>query len=169
MLARLRHGLEQAVEVAGHSATDVAVALDELRRTRDLAGQQAVPCATPCDRGEPPVDPGVLLVGAVRDRAQRTEQREQPDAQIPAHGRRLHVLTQRGPAVRPPALGPPREPRDQAVRQDAVDLVEVGLEEVGDDDLAVPHSLLLPNPFEPTHPSLEFGHPHGILVAHPNR
>src|SRR5207244_13051322 len=118
--------------------------------------------------GEPAVHARVLVARAVRDRAERTEQRQQPYAEVPGDGRGLALLSEGRRAVGPAPLGPARERRDEPVGEDAVDLVEVRLEEVGDDDLASLRAFLPSDPLEPARARLELGDADRVLVRHPD-
>ena len=153
----------------GHAPPHVAVALHELRRACDLPRERAIPGGAPGDGGEPALHPRVLLVGAIGDRPERTQERQEPDAQVARDGRRADVLAEGRPAARPATLGPARERRHQPTWQDPPDLVEVGLEVVGDDDLAPRHALLHTDPLEPAPAGLQLGDPDRVLVRHPDR
>src|SRR5439155_3247504 len=142
--------------------------LHELGAARDFQGEGLVPARAPREGGEPAVHARVLVARAVRDRAERTEQRQQPDAEVPEDGRGLDLLSEGRTAVGPAPFGPAREGRDEPVGQDAVDLVEVRLEEVGDDDLASRRAFLPSDPLEPARARLELGDTDRVLVRHPD-
>src|SRR5207245_1924696 len=110
-------GLEQPVEVARHSAADVAITLHELSRSRNLAGQPVVPRRAPGNPAEPAADQSAPPLGPTPapphdpqpDAARRSARARDPRAgrtvaNVPDTAPHTH-----GPDSRPTAPQPPAQ------------------------------------------------------------